>query len=122
MDDNASLLRAMTHFLASEGYTVIGAENGIAGLRQLRENGADLVITDIEMPEKNGIEVVLEIRAFNPGLPVIAISGGERSRQADLLGDAVVLGAAGYLVKPFTLSELLAAVQHSLTPRAAGPA
>ena len=101
-------------FLASEGYAVAEAEDGAVGLRRWREQGADLVITDIEMPNKNGIEVVLELRAHAPGLPVIAISGGDRSAQLDLLGGAIHLGAFGVLVKPFTLAELLDAVHHSL--------
>ncbi|HUF36754.1 MAG TPA: response regulator [Gemmatimonadales bacterium] len=114
MEDNRPLRNAMIRFLAGEGYAVAGAEDGAVGLRCWREQGADLVITDIEMPNKNGIEVVLELRAHAPGLPVIAISGGDRSVQLGLLGGALHIGAFGVLVKPFTLAELLDAVRDSL--------
>jgi len=100
--------------LRRAGYEVIQAANGAEGLRLWRQTGADLVMTDIQMPEKNGIEVVLELRAFAPTLPVIAMSGGIRSQDLDLLGDVKLLGAVAMLQKPFSYNELMTAVAAAL--------
>jgi len=100
--------------LGRSGYDVIQAANGAEGLALWREKGADVVVTDIQMPEKNGIEVVLELRAFAPTLPVVAMSGGSRSADLDLLGDVKLLGAVALLQKPFRYEELIAAVTAAL--------
>jgi DNA-binding response OmpR family regulator len=76
--------------------------------------GADLVIADLHMPYKNGLEVILELRAQSPSTPVIAISDGGRTKQIELLGDAKLLGAVRSLAKPFTIEQMLAAVQEEL--------
>jgi len=104
--------------LRRDGYDVVEAADGAQGLALWRESGADLVMTDIQMPEKSGIEVVLELRAFAPALPVIAMSGGSRSRELDLLGDAELLGTVALLEKPFGYKDLMAAVRAAL---ASGP-
>ena len=66
------------------------------------------------MREKNGIEVVLELRALAPTVPVIAMSGGSRSRDLDLLGDMKLLGTVGLLQKPFSYEELMTTVAAAL--------
>ena len=71
-------------------------------------------MTDIQMPEKKGIEVVLELRAFAPTVPVIAMSGGARSRDLDLLGDGKLLGTVAIRQKPFGYKELMATVAAAL--------
>ena len=110
IDDDASLLSAVRRLLVRTGYQVTAAPNGAEGLRLWREQGAGLVLTDLQMPGMNGLEVILQLRAYAPGLPVIAMSGGERSRDLDLLGTAGLLGAVGLLTKPFTAEELAAAI------------
>lgn len=72
------------------------------------------MLTDIQMPGMNGIEVMLQLRAHAPMLPVLAMSGGDRSRDLDLLGTVGLLGAVGLLQKPFSLSELNAAIAAAL--------
>jgi CheY-like chemotaxis protein len=77
----------LIRMLVAAGHEVTAAANGAEGLAAWRERGADLVLTDMQMPEMNGIEVILQLRAFAPPVPVIAMSGGDRSRDLDLLGD-----------------------------------
>ena len=96
--------------LVDAGYEAVEAAYGAVGLHLWHARGADLVMTDIEMPELNGIEVILELRTLAPGLPIIAMSGGQRSGDIDLLQDAKLLGAVGLLYKPFSIQELLTTV------------
>jgi CheY-like chemotaxis protein len=117
IDNDAALRRITARVLVLAGHAVLTAADGAEGLRLWREQGADLVITDIQMPGMNGIEVILQLRSLAPDLPIIAISGGDRSRELDLLGNAKVLGAVGQLGKPFSADELYAAVQVAMGKR-----
>jgi CheY-like chemotaxis protein len=110
VEDDASVLAAVSRLLVRTGYEVTAAPDGAEGLRLWREQGADLVLTDLQMPRMNGLEVILQLHAYAPRLPVIAMSGGERSRDLDLLGSAGLLGAVQLLSKPFTSDELAAAI------------
>jgi len=114
MEDDDALRGLVIRVLMSAGYEVIDAPDGATGLRVWRERGADLVITDLHMPDTNGIEVMLELRAFAPTLPVIAMSGGQRALDLDLLGSARLLGAVSILTKPFSKDDLLASVAGAL--------
>ncbi len=114
MDDDDALRGLLSRILRSAGHEVVEAENGVVGLRLWREQGADLVLTDIHMPETNGIEVMLELRSFAPTLPVIAMSGGQRALDLDLLGSAKLLGAVSILTKPFSSEDVLSAVAAAL--------
>lgn len=114
IEDEPSLRSALVRMLGQAGYDVAEAANGADGLELWRASGADLVLTDIQMAEKNGIEVVVELRAFAPALPVVAMSGGARSQDLDLLGDAELVGAVALLHKPFTYNELITTVAAAL--------
>jgi len=114
MEDDDAVRGLVARVLTSAGYEVVAAPDGATGLRLWREGGADLVLTDLHMPDTNGIEVMLELRAFAPTLPVIAMSGGQRALDLDLLGSATLLGAVSVLTKPFTKDDLLAAVAAGL--------
>lgn len=110
-DDVRTVLRlTLVHF----GHTVIEASNGRAGLELFQRDGADLVITDIVMPEKEGLEVLMELRKLKPSVKIIAISGGGRGSAADYLHMAKKLGAATVLAKPFASEALMAAVNELL--------
>jgi two-component system response regulator (stage 0 sporulation protein F) len=117
IEDDAAVRGILSRMLEGAGYGVIQATNGADGLRLWREQGPDLVLTDIQMPDMNGIEVIVQLRAFAPHLPVIAMSGGVQSRDLDLLSDAKLLGAVGVLYKPFTgealTQAITAALQHT---------
>ena len=110
IEDDAQVRGVLSSVLARSGHDVTTAVNGAVGLRLWREQGADLVLTDIQMPETDGIEVILQLRTYAPRLPVIAMSGGDRSGDLDLLGDAGLLGAVALLKKPFSADALSRAI------------
>ena len=116
IEDDASVLASVSRLLVRSGHEVTALRNGADGLRVWREQGADVVLTDIRMPGMNGLEVILQLRAYAPRLPVIAMSGGERSLDLDLLGSAGLLGAVGLLTKPFGEAELAAAITAATGP------
>lgn len=118
VDDNAEFRRGLGKALRLHGYDVTEAGDGREAMALLRKNPPDLVITDINMPEMDGIEVLNELRATKTAVPVIAISGGGRVPKSLLLGNASVLGAVETIEKPFELATLLRTVERLL---AGGP-
>ena len=101
--------------LKQDGHNVILAEDGEQGLRFYKQFLLDLIITDIIMPNKDGIEVIIELSKNQPELPIIAISGGRRSVSAIFnLDSAEMLGAKSLLFKPFTGKQLRIAVNSVL--------
>ena len=114
IDDEESIRMIFTEILTRAGYAVDAAGDGRKGIARLAETGADLVITDIMMPEMDGLEVLQQIRGYNEDLPVIAISGGMRDRPINFLPHAKKMGACQVLEKPIGMKELLAAVQAAL--------
>lgn len=108
----ASLRMALEHF----GHQVTEARDGEEGLALYRDTGADLVITDILMPEKDGMEVLLALRKQQSTAKILAISGGGRFAAAkNYLRTAKALGAAKILAKPFTTDSLQAAIDELLS-------
>jgi DNA-binding response OmpR family regulator len=95
------------------GHTVIEARNGVEGLDLFRQAGADLVITDIVMPHKGGLDVVTALREQVPPVNIIAISGARDSAE-DYLDLAYRMGAKKVLLKPFTPAALIAAIGELL--------
>ena len=114
IDDEDLVRTTVRLLLEKQGHQVIEAKNGNDGLRVLSGTKVDLVITDIIMPEKEGLETIMDIRTRNPGARIVAMSGGGRARNLDFLTVAKKLGAAHALRKPFTSAELLAAVNQVL--------
>jgi PAS domain S-box-containing protein len=115
IDDDDSFRTMLRLTLAHFGYTMIEARNGKEGLARFKEANADLVITDIVMPEKEGFEVLMELRTKQvPPVKIIAISGGGRVSAADNLRMAKLLGAAKVLAKPFSNEVLIAAINELL--------
>lgn len=114
IDDDESVLTLFQQFLESNGYAVALAANGREGLVQMHRNNPDLIITDIMMPEMDGLEIIREFRAHHPELPVIAISGGMRAAPINFLPHAKKFGACRVFEKPVALAELLKAVQELL--------
>ena len=115
VDDNASVRRSLAALLTRAGHEVIQAANGSEASRVWREVELDLVILDLFMPEKDGIETMVELRAFAPGIPIIVMSGGTADgSQIDMLNAAELLGATLTIEKPFTLAEMLNAVRKAL--------
>lgn len=117
IDDEPDVRTAVRRVLERSDYAVLEAGDGKEALSLAAERGCDLVITDINMPEMDGIEVIMTLAERNPGLPVIAISGGGKLPKELLLSSAGLLGAVTTLSKPFEMSELLAAVSTALASR-----
>ena len=110
IEDNDALRALLRENLELAGHTVIEARDGQEGLDLFRRTGADLVVTDILMPEKEGLAVLMELRTAHPPVHVIAISGGGQ----DYLATAKLLGAAKVLLKPFPPAVLIAAITELL--------
>lgn len=115
IDDEASIIEVMGNSLVKAGYEVLSAENGEKGLQLLEKEAVDAVVTDIIMPEKEGLETIIEIRRKQPELPIIAISGGGRTRQLHFLEISRDFGANDVLQKPFKPSQLIASLNSLLT-------
>jgi DNA-binding NtrC family response regulator len=114
VDDDESTRRSLEILLTKAGYEVIQARNGSEALRVWRDHGGDLVILDLLMPEKGGIETIIELQAYSPGIRIIAMSGGGDAKRFDLLGDAGMLGAMLTIRKPFSPAEMMAMVDRAL--------
>jgi len=114
IDDEDDLRRSMRDALEEAGHDVLEAENGARALDLLERKSADLIVTDIMMPETDGIEVVISLRRENPDLPIIAISGGGRMGSTNYLILAEKLGANQILRKPFRRLQLVGAVRDCL--------
>jgi len=113
IEDDDRLRTTLRKLLEQEGYMVQDAEEGAAGLSLFQKNPADLVITDLIMPGKEGMETIIDLRKKDKELKIIAISGGGRVRAAEYLPVAKVAGANRILAKPFSFEQLLSAV-HGL--------
>ncbi len=114
VDDDTQVLDVMSEMLRLEGYDVSVAENGQEAVDQLRVDRFDLVITDLIMPEKEGLETIADIRRSQTDMPIIAISGGGRIGPTDYLETARFIGADATLAKPFGRQELISTVAHLL--------
>lgn len=114
IDDDPEMRSMIRRTLERSSFTVLEAEDGRAGLDLLGTKPVDLVLTDIIMPEMEGIELILRLRRDYPHLRVIAMSGGGRFAPNDYLQVAKVSGAARILAKPFTIEQLLTTVREVL--------
>lgn len=123
VDDDDDFRRMIQLTLQKFGYEVIEARNGKEALRLQRESGADVMLTDLIMPEQEGLETIQAFRRQFPHVNIIAMSGGGRYNLTDFLATARLFGAKRTLVKPFAKEALLAAVQAVLpSPAASGSA
>jgi YesN/AraC family two-component response regulator len=114
IDDDFHVRDMMERLLRRAGYDAQLAENGVEAVKMHRENPMDLVITDIIMPEKEGIEIISEFKRDYPTVKLIAISGGGRIGPANYLKMAKLLGAEQTFAKPVDTSQLLSAIEELL--------
>lgn len=114
IDDDALVRKSIVHLLEGADYDVQDAEDGARGMALFRSERPDLVITDIVMPEQEGIQTIPEMRKAKPDAKIIAISGGGRIGNTDFLKIASHLGAMAVIAKPFDADEFLALVKDCL--------
>lgn len=117
IEDDDLIRRVIVTALEKIGHQVIDAPNGRAGLKIIRAQRLDLVITDVVMPEQDGLEVMMVMKREFPSTPLIAISGAAQNAPL-YLGFASKLGATHVLAKPFTLADLFKTVEAALAPKA----
>ena len=115
IDDDDTVRLSLRLALEDADHQVEEAGDGLEGLNRFQANPADLVITDIFMPEKEGLETIDEIKRLSPATKIIAISGGGRMDPQDYLETARQLGADQALFKPFDIAQLVAVVADLLT-------
>jgi DNA-binding response OmpR family regulator len=114
VDDTPELRKTIERLLTGAGHAVTSAENGAAALRELDRATFDVIVTDIVMPDMEGLELIRKVRKTQPSLPIIAMSGGGRGSTEDYLALAANFGAAKTLEKPFALEALKAAIDEVL--------
>lgn len=119
VEDDAHLRRMLRRMLERAGHDVTEAGDGNAGLKAFRQLPVDLIITDIIMPGKEGIEMIHQLRSGPSDVKIIAMSGGGRVSADEYLHVAKLLGADHTLQKPFRMRDLLRAVDDQLSARAA---
>lgn len=115
VDDEEPIRTLVSRIVMKDGHEVMEAENGKHACEVFQSSEVDLIITDLVMPEQNGIEMIIELKKTHPNLKVIAISGGSGfSGQIDLLSVAKLLGAKHIIKKPFTVDQIRDAVNDTL--------
>jgi len=108
IEDEEEVRTSIVHLLRSVGFRVVEARDGKQGMAEMREHDVRLVVTDILMPEMDGLEVVMEVRKFYPGTKIVAISKG-----LEYLTLASTLGAHATIAKPFQAADLLDAIRRT---------
>lgn len=114
IDDDESVRQTVGRILRGAGYAVVEAKDGEVGLRVVERELPAMIVTDIVMPNREGIETIREAKQRFPSIPIIAISGGGRLGPDGFLELAVKLGADDCLAKPFRPAELLDKVSRLL--------
>ncbi len=107
VDDDPMVCEIIARTLSSAGYSVQCAANGNEAVELFAKSPCAIVVTDIVMPEKEGIETIIELKRLDPAVKILAISGGGRERGKEFLRYASRLGANAVLSKPFRKAELL---------------
>ena len=119
IEDDEQLRQTLGRLLTRAGYETIEAENGRSGMQQMSQSPADVVITDMIMPDMEGVETILAVRRNYPVAKIMAISGGGRSSAESYLKIARELGVHKILTKPLMPWEFLAAVHDLVTQKPA---
>jgi len=116
LDDVPEIVRSLHRILEPAGYEVVGATTARDALQALNKRPADLVITDIFMPDRDGLEFIQDLRARYPDIKILAMSGGTDNFPADsFLTVARHFGSQRSIMKPFEPAALLQAVSELLS-------
>ena len=114
IDDEPQIRSMLKLMLERDGYEVVEAPDGMEGIRIYRQNPVDLIITDLIMPNKDGIGMIIDLKKEFPDVKIIAMSGGGLNKPEGYLEGAKKLGAACTLTKPINREEMLRAVKKIL--------
>jgi DNA-binding NtrC family response regulator len=112
IDDEQQIRSMLRLMLERDGYEVVEAPDGIEGIRAYRQKPTDLIITDLIMPNKDGIGMIIELQKEFPDVKIIAMSGGGLNKPDGYLKGAKKLGAACTLTKPIDREKMLRAVKN----------
>ncbi len=112
VDDDIEIREMLRTMLERAGYDVLEAANGNLAIGIYRREAVDLIITDLIMPEKEGIEMIMELCREHPGIKIIAMSGGARVHPQSHLDMARALGARHVFTKPFGAQEMIRVVRE----------
>ena len=115
IDDEAILRNMLVRMLESGNFEARSAENGTEGMAICRDWVPDIVLTDVFMPEKDGLETIRAVRKLRKNIRIIAMSGGGEMGEFAMLRIARMMGAMRTLTKPFTMAELKITLDEVLT-------
>ena len=107
VEDDPDLREMLKDTLIRRRFTVLEAEDGKQAILHFKQGVTDLVITDLIMPDEDGLKVIMKLRELKPGLKIIAISGGGKAGPGSYLNLAKALGADAVLSKPFSVADLI---------------
>lgn len=113
IDDELGYREMLQVNLSEVGFNVLTAEGGVKALQLLKEEKVDLVLTDMKMPKMDGLQVVIAIKKFHPGIPIVLMTG---YAVEDMVQKALSLKASTCLRKPFEIDELTTVIQATLPP------
>ena len=114
IEDNEDMRGMLALALRHEGFEVALAADGARALEELQKAPADLIVTDLFMPDKDGIETIEEIRRKHPAAKIVAMSGWQSEQGPDYLDVAREIGAIGTLRKPFDPADLVRIIRQVL--------
>lgn len=116
-DDEDSIRSLVSHFLGSAGHKVVVVSNAREACEKMQQHRFDLVITDVLMPDGDGIDLITELKKVQPRARILAMSGGGRYLEgSDYLKLATGLGAHAAIMKPFTWQQMQAAIDGAMRP------
>jgi len=115
VEDDDEVRSVLKTLLQEEGHEVSEAAEGNAAIEQFLKLSVDLVVTDLVMPDKEGLETIIDLRRTHPDVKIMAMSGGGRNSPQDYLDMAKRLGAIEVIAKPFSIDDFLRCVNRALS-------
>ncbi len=120
VEDDKDLREMLKLSLTRRRFTVLEAENGREAITHFKPSVTDLVVTDIIMPEEDGLKVIMRLREIKPSIKIIAISGGGKAGPGSYLNLAKALGADNIYSKPFSINDMISRIDELLNPEQPG--
>jgi CheY-like chemotaxis protein len=114
VEDNIELRTMLKVSLNRRRYTVLEADNGKEAIAHFKPSLTDLVVTDLIMPEEDGLKVIMRLRELKPSIKIVAISGGGKAGPGSYLNLAKALGADAIYSKPFSVNEMINKIEELL--------